>query len=269
MKPINANTKIAHLLKAHPEAMETIIGISKKFDKLRNPLLRKLLAGRTSIAMASSIAGCQVTDFFDALRPLGFEIDTDVAPITEAKKELPSFITKLGKHQIIDFDVRDLLADGKDPLSLIINKTKALETGQALKIINTFEPTPLIKMLEKQGFEVYVDRIDNDLIETYFHKKSEETTIQVTSTQGADSGWEAMLQQFNDKLVTIDVRQLEMPQPMMRILEQLDVLPSDSALFVYHKRIPVFLLPELAERNFDYRIKEIAEGEVRLLIYKK
>jgi len=39
-------------------------------------------------------------------------------------------------------------------------------------------------------------------------------------------------------------------------------------LFVYHKRIPVFLLPELRERNFDYRIKEIAPNEVRLLIFK-
>jgi hypothetical protein len=55
---------------------------------------------------------------------------------------------------------------------------------------------------------------------------------------------------------------------MMTILEALDKLPADHALFVYHKRIPMFLLPELAERNFDYRIKEIGEGEVHLLIFK-
>jgi hypothetical protein len=66
----------------------------------------------------------------------------------------------------------------------------------------------------------------------------------------------------------VDVRHLEMPQPMMTILEAIEKLPEDHALFVYHKRIPVFLLPELRERKFDYRIKEIAPNEVRLLIFK-
>ena len=95
MKPINANTKIAHLIKSHPDAMETIINIDKKFDKLRNPLLRKLLAGRTSIAMASKMAGCEVSDFFNALQPLGFEIDIQTEAVIEEKKELPGFITAL------------------------------------------------------------------------------------------------------------------------------------------------------------------------------
>ena len=60
MKPINANTKISYLIKAHPDALEAIISMDPKFQKLRNPLLRKVLAGRASIAMASKIAGCQI-----------------------------------------------------------------------------------------------------------------------------------------------------------------------------------------------------------------
>ena len=77
-----------------------------------------------------------------------------------------------------------------------------------------------------------------------------------------------ILNRFKGKLETVDVRNLEMPLPMHTILEALDVLSSDKALFVYHKRIPVFLLPELEERNFSTRIKEISEAEVQLLIYK-
>ncbi|RYZ25802.1 MAG: DUF2249 domain-containing protein, partial [Chitinophagaceae bacterium] len=56
--------------------------------------------------------------------------------------------------------------------------------------------------------------------------------------------------------------------PMLAILEALDHLPNETALYVYHKRIPVFLLPELAQKGFEYRIKEINEGEVHLLIFK-
>jgi hypothetical protein len=66
----------------------------------------------------------------------------------------------------------------------------------------------------------------------------------------------------------VDVRHLEMPQPMITILDNLDHLPNETALYVYHKRIPVFLLPELAQRGFEYRIKEIQDGEVHLLIFR-
>ena len=57
---INANTKIAKILKQNPEALEAIISINPKFEKLRNPLLRRLMAARTSIGMASQIGGFNV-----------------------------------------------------------------------------------------------------------------------------------------------------------------------------------------------------------------
>jgi len=268
MEKINANTKIGHLLKAHPDALETIISIDPKFNKLRNPLLRKVLAGRASIAMAAKIAGCEVATFFNKLKPLGFEIDADTLPIVEEKKELPAFISSLSKSKIIDLDVREDLAAGKDPLNLILAKIKSVQAGEALKVINTFEPIPLIKMLEKKGFAIYADVISPDLVETYFYKKTNETTIDVQPKEGEGSGWDDVMQRFSDKLVKVDVRELEMPQPMLTILAELEKLTEDSALFVYHKRIPVFLLPELAERKLDYRIKEISEGEVHLLIFK-
>ena len=82
------------------------------------------------------------------------------------------------------------------------------------------------------------------------------------------SDWDEVLKRFDSKLETVDVRNLEMPLPMHTILESLNNLPEDKALFVYHKRIPVFLLPELEEQQFSYRIKEISDAEVHLLIYK-
>jgi len=268
MKPINTNTKIASIVKEHPDALEAIISISSKFEKFRNPLFGKVLLRRTSIAMASKMAGCSVNDFFNKLKPLGFEIDEATLPIEEKIKELPAFITILKKEQIIDFDVRDLLASGKDPLTLILDKIKTVQSGQVLKIINTFEPVPLIKMLENQGFIVYTDAISDDLIETYFYKQIDTNTISVEPEAKASKGWDEVMNRFTDKLVTVDVRELEMPQPMLTILSELDKLPADKALHVYHKRIPVFLLPELADKNFEYRINEISDGNVHLLIYK-
>ncbi len=265
---INSDTKIAAILKQNPAALDAIVSITPKFEKLRNPLLRKLMAGRTSIGMASKISGCSVTDFFKKLEPLGFEIDnTTMKVVNEEKPGLPSFFNSLKPGQIKEFDVRPIIDGGEDPLKLIIKKIKSIQTGEALKIINSFEPTPLILLLKKQGFESYVNKIENQLIETYFYRTGP-GSVEINEKENIAEDWDAILQKFQDKLQKVDVRQLEMPLPMHTILEALENLPKDSALFVYHKRIPVFLLPELAERKFDYRIKEISDGEVQLLIFK-
>jgi uncharacterized protein (DUF2249 family) len=265
---INADTKIATILKQNPDALEAIISITPKFEKLRNPLLRKLMAGRTSISMASKISGCGINTLFEKLAPLGFSIDNSKVPDkNEEKPVLPEFFNALKPEQIIQFDVRPIIEANEDPLSLIIKKVKSIQPGEALKIINSFEPAPLILLLKNQGFESYVDVIEDQLVETYFYKASNNAVV-INETENVAEGWDDYLQKFFNKTQTIDVRELEMPKPMLTILEAVEKLPSETALFVYHKRIPVFLLPELKERKFDYRIKEISDNEVHLLIFK-
>ena len=265
---INANTKIAKILKENNDALEAIISIDTKFEKLRNPILRKLMASRTSIGMAAKISGCGINAFYEKLKPLGFEIDTQTAQDTKLEKpHLPPFFNSLKPSQIAEFDVRDIINSGEDPLPLIIKKVKEVPAGGALKIINSFEPTPLLSLLKKQGFESYVDTINDQLVETYFYKTGD-NKVDIGEKVEASEGWEAYVQKFEGNTETIDVRQLEMPGPMMAILEALEKLPATKALYVYHKRIPVFLLPELKEKGFDFRIKEISDGEVHLFIFK-
>jgi uncharacterized protein (DUF2249 family) len=264
---VNTNTKISALLKQSPGVLEAIISINPKFEKLRNPLLRKLMAARTSIAMACKISGNKPEEFFTKLERLGFEIDTKPeADVNEERPKLPVFFTSIKPGDVIEFDVRPIIDAGNDPLRIITEKVKALPNGGVLKIINSFEPTPLILLLEKQGFEYYTDTINSQLVETYFYKNDGAEISLDDPTQAKD--WDDCIQKFSGKMQTVDVRNLEMPKPMLTLLDTLDHLPSDTALFVYHKRIPVFLLPELKERKFDYRIKEISDGEVHLLIFK-
>lgn len=275
---INERTKIAALLKHHPDALEAIVALSPDFKKLRNPILRALMAGRTTIAMASKIGGCKPQAFFEALAPLGFEADVSQAAAHEdtvsENSPKPEYLKNVQPQQLIYFDVRGMLAEGEDPLKSIQKQVKSLNQDEVLVIINNFKPVPLIKLLEKQGFQSYVKFIDPDTIETYFYKiaATDTSSIEEVDTEGVDlsaSGdWETLLKQYGNNLVEVDVRHLEMPMPMMTILENLEVLPSGKALYVHHKRIPVFLLTELKEREFDYRIKEVQDGEVYLLIFK-
>lgn len=183
------------------------------------------------------------------------------------QNNIPEFMQNISTDKVVELDVRADIESGKDPLTLIMNAVKQLKQGQILKLINSFEPFPLIQLLGKQGFESRVETINDNLVYTYFYKQ-DGNEIKVVDPSKATEGWDEMMQHYAGKLETVDVRQLEMPLPMLTILEALDTLPNDNALYVIHKRIPVFLLPELTERKFEYRIKEVGDGEVYLLIYK-
>src|SRR5665213_3449795 len=85
---INANTKIASLLKQSPAALDAIISINPKFEKLRNPLLRKLMAARTSISMACKIGANSPQEYYAKREPLGLQIDEKSEP--EKNDEMPT-----------------------------------------------------------------------------------------------------------------------------------------------------------------------------------
>jgi hypothetical protein len=290
MISINANTRIAELLRGHPAALETIIGLSPRFAKLRNPFLRKLMAGRTSIAMASKVGGCTVDDFFCKLRSLGFVVEEgqhDAAGKDERPEDstvIPEIKRIVAAGKLVELDVRPVIEGGKDPLVMILAKIKTVPPGFVLKIVNSFEPSPLIILLGNKGFQSWSVKVEDNLVYTYFlHNECalpeiastgvlDTTDVDTSATaEGAPAldDWDDVLARFADRLTTIDVRPLDMPKPMLTILRALDGVSSDMALFIHHKRIPVFLLPELAERGFEYRIREISEGDVKLLIFKK
>jgi len=265
---INAQTTIARVLKQCPEALEVIIAIHPRFSKLRNPLLRKLMAGRTTLAMAAKVGGFAVAEFYKALKPLGFEMENENPTNREAPPSMPAFMVGIEADSIVELDVRPVIDAGKDPLQMIMQQLAALSLGQTLKIINSFEPAPLVLLLEKKGYVAYVKVINDGLVATYFHKAGDSRSTNLAIPEADSTGWKEMLVRFNNHIQTIDVRSLEMPQPMVAILAALETLPAETALLVQHKRIPVFLLPELADRDFAYCLKENSDGSVNMLIYK-
>lgn len=265
---IGPDTKIAALLKADPRALDAIVAITPKFEKLRNPLLRKLMAARTSIAMAARIGGCGVQAFYDQLEPLGFEADTSALPEEDSTHEVPAYLHQVAAKDIVTLDVRPVIEAGSDPLRQILSAVKEIPQGGALKIVNSFEPTPLIRLLEKQGFDYYVDEVQPGEIDTWFFRQDGSSAVVDIEKDTDSQGFEETLRKYEGFLIETDVRHLPMPQPMHTILEALETLAPGHALFVHHKRIPVFLLPELRDRDFDFRIKEVSDSEVKLLIFR-
>jgi uncharacterized protein (DUF2249 family) len=270
---ISVNTKISALFKQNPASLDAIVAINSKFEKLKNPILRKLMAGRTSIAQAAKIGNVPIKDFFKALVPLGFETDEREPAVAEnnATSDRPAFLQHITPGRIQELDVRPVLERGDDPLQLIMKAIHTLPTDHALKLINSFEPTPLVVLLKKKGYGYWHEWISEKTIHCYFYfagkPGSKETTAKTALT--SPNNWNDVLAGFNERIKQIDVRALEMPQPMLTILEELKNLAAGYVLYVYHKRVPVYLIDELKSKQYDYRFKEIHPGEVHLLIWKK
>jgi uncharacterized protein (DUF2249 family) len=270
---INIHTRISRLLEYDRDGViQVLTELNAKFARLKNPLLRRLLVNRVSIADACRISNTPVADFMRSMEEIGFCIDGKVSP--EAQAGLPE--VSLGFTEPLDYleiDVRPILANGKDPLKEILASVKLLEEGQGLKLLNTFEPTPLIRLLAGKGFNWRVDRVAPDLVVTCFYsaeKLGGRVVIAEPAAITDEQLFDRALAGFRtDKLKYIDVRELQMPGPMLAILEQTPGITDGGALFVYHKKIPVYLLPELEKQGLSYIFKAKGPGDVHMLIYKK
>ena len=266
---INPQTKISALIKANEMVIDALADLNPHFNKLRNAVLRKLLAGRVTIEDACKISGCNVGDFLKKMAEIGFTIDgSSIQVPADSQEDKPAIYHNLEE---VVLDVRPILANREDPLKAITKISGNLGKGQCLKLINTFKPIPLINLLSKKGFSHYTECPEKDVVNTWFVKtieNSENPTGEINVSKNQVE-FDLKFKSFGtDELEKIDVRELEMPLPMLTILGHLENLPEGKALFVLHKKTPFYLLPELNERGFKYLLRETEDEKVNMLIYK-
>lgn len=273
---ISPETKISALIGFNKRSIDAIASIAKPLEKLKNPILRKVMASRVTIAEAAKMGGCTVEDFAHVLTPLGFEFRQDKDSENVGINMKPIWLSNAKSGDITWFDVRDILSSGSDPLKEILEQFKNVTPGTILAIINSFVPIPLIRLLENKMADSFTEQTGPKVFHTFFYKKHP-ATDKIKTKSGA-----LMQQVFNDDAATfekiknafpadlirvIDVRHLEMPLPMQTILGELSSMPTDHILFVHHKRIPVYLLEELTHHSWQVRIWSVDESNVKIIIF--
>ena len=274
----NNNTKISDIISHNKASIDAIAAIAPPLKRLKNPILRKVLASRVTVKETAKMGGCKVEDFIRVLSPLGYKFAEADDPGSQnpVQEEKPQWLKSTADADIIRFDVRPIIDKGTDPLKAILQKFKEVPDGKVLCIINTFIPAPLIHLLQKEKAEAsYVETIGDKEFHTYFLKKQQQSSHYAQTADDkvmmddAD-GFQKVYDNFpKENIQEIDVRALEMPGPMQAILAALETLPEGNALYINHKRVPVYLLEELADKDFEVYISNIADGDVKMLIFKK
>jgi uncharacterized protein (DUF2249 family) len=267
---ITKDIKIARLLKEFPEALEILISINPHFEKLRNKVLRKALAGRITLEQAASIGGVPLDLLLSELNSSAGSVRfcADEPEIEEkdstVETDKPVFLTKISNDKISLFDVRPLIDAGQDPLSEILAKVKQVKKGEVLIIKNSFEPIPLYSVLEKKGFSHWTDKEENCFV-VWFYKEKEMAFEPASAFDSSKKFDESNY----DNIIEIDVHDLQPPEPMMKILENLNRVDEKSLMLVHHHREPVLLYPRLDERGYRAYCEKIGDENYKILIGKK
>jgi uncharacterized protein (DUF2249 family) len=151
-------------------------------------------------------------------------------------------------------DVRDEIRRGEEPFARIMSAVRALAADHALGLRAPFEPLPLYTVLAGRGFAHWTEcRVPDDWI-VWFYREPGSTVSEMAAPKASEAAGR------------LDVRGLEPPEPMVRILAQLDALDPGQTLEVLHDRRPVFLYPQLDDRGFSHETDEPAPGLVRIVI---
>ncbi len=148
----------------------------------------------------------------------------------------------------VEVDVRPILRAGGEPFEKIMEAVSALQPGQGLKLFATFKPTPLLHVLGSKGFIHEAKELDGGEWEVLFSPSGEPATNAASVDAGTrdEATWPEPVQH-------LDNRDLDPPEPMVRILATTETMAPGEVLSALLCREPTFLLPELAKRGHSWR----------------
>ena len=165
---ITPKTKVLELIEAYPHLEDVLIKYVPAFSKLKNPLLRRTVAKIATLQQAASIGNVKTGDLINLLRKeVGQElINTGDETTYNTKK--PSWFEETLIEK--EFDIREMLAAGEQPVNQVISDLNHLNKGKIYKLTSPFLPAPLIDKAISLKIEHWVLKDAENLVLVYFYK---------------------------------------------------------------------------------------------------
>lgn len=262
---VTPHMKVAEVLKRYPQLLDVLVAQSPHFSRLKNPILRRLQARLVTVAQAAAIAGLEPAALVRTLNAAIGEHGAEVGAITlDSMAGTPPPPWRDTAPIAATVDVRQAQQRKEDPFSQIMAAVNQIPEGAVLLLRNTFEPLPLYDVLGKRGFVPWARQLGPEDWEVYFFNAGRPAGgngAPLAATSQPIEGEPAAT-------ITIDVRDLVPPQPMMRILDALAQLRPGQTLLVHHVRRPAYLYPKLAELGCTQETKELGPDRVDIIIHK-
>jgi uncharacterized protein (DUF2249 family) len=280
---IRRTDRVSSVLDRDEAMIEVFVSVSPAFERLRSPMLRRVMPRLVTVEQAARIAGVDADLLLAQLNEAcGAEAPAENASArsennatTESEGTMnttsilmPAALEGLPEERIVDLDVRDDLRQGREPFSRIMAARRALAPGEVLRLRAIFEPAPLYQVMAKQGLARWTERLAADDWRVWFYADAAASQAEADGAPVTCGGCGPAPAPAADEddVVVIDVRGLEPPEPMVRTLAALESLPRGKTLVQLNVRVPQHLLPRLEEAGFTYEIREQEENLVRLFI---
>ena len=135
---------------------------------------------------------------------------------------------------VVALDVRPLLEAGDDPLGEILARLRQLPPDGVMKLIAPFRHVPLLNLLAARDYRVKAREFDSNC-----------WGVEVLGPSAP---------------VIEDLRDLEPPQPLERVLTAAAELAPGEACAARVPRHPRLLLPRLEERGLRYQVYDEPDG---------
>jgi uncharacterized protein (DUF2249 family) len=174
--------------------------------------------------------------------------------------------------ETVELDVRSQLRSKIEPFELIMGTIKALKKEEVFVLHATLKPTPLLGIMKLKGYSNRVKKVaDDHWITTFVHKTQKHLLDELDIAEEAEKPEHSDDENSSTghRLITLDNRGLEPPQPMIRTLAQLDKMTVSDVLVITNDRVPVFLIEELKQRGCTFDIEPLDVGEQARITIRK
>ena len=153
----------------------------------------------------------------------------------------------------VDLDVRPILRSGGEPFQEIMRAVASLVPGQGLRLRATFKPVPLFSVLAKKGLQGEAREIGGGDWEVLFRPAGAPAPAPVPDPAAAPAPALAAEAEGPERWPAptreMDNRDLDPPEPMVRVLAAVEELRPGQVLQALLCREPAFLIPELERRG--------------------
>ncbi|PCJ43295.1 MAG: hypothetical protein COA81_04445 [Alphaproteobacteria bacterium] len=177
----------------------------------------------------------------------------------------PDWFADLNEDDCMRMDVRPILARGDDPLEQILAKVELLAVQDILLIEAPFDPLPLRRMLTGRGYASHAVPLSPKHWQVFFKKQDGAKLPDLPNL----SDLPAFPLYRQDGVLEMDLRGLEPPNPMIAILKVIESGKAGDKFIVRLMRNPVYLYPELVERNWQAQVLEERDDGLRVEITKR